>query len=72
MKLAPSVEKYTRQEIKEGLTQLSDKHVDIFKRMYSPDNLSLDIDTVVENIPNERLNWALVQVTNSVNKLQEN
>ncbi|MCK4446014.1 MAG: hypothetical protein KAW56_02925 [Candidatus Marinimicrobia bacterium] len=64
------LEAYARQKIKEGLSKLSEGHQIIFKRMYSHENLKLPIDKVVDNMPKEKLDWALTQVQNSLNKIQ--
>ena len=61
---------YARGKIKEGLSKLSEGHQIKFKRMYSHKNLKLPIDKVVDNMPDTKLNWALTQVQNSLNKLQ--
>ena len=63
-----TVSNFTRQQIKEGLKQLPDSWQTIFKRMYSHDNLDCDIETVVDNMPDEKLDWALSQVENSLKK----
>lgn len=63
-----TVSNFTRQQIKEGLKQLPDSWQTIFKRMYSHDNLDCDIETVVDNMPDGKLDWALSQVENSLKK----
>lgn len=59
---------FARQTIKEGLQVCSDVQLGLFKRMYSPNDLNLHIDTVVDNIPVEKLSWAMTQVQNSISK----
>ena len=61
---------YARKKIKEGLSELSEGHQVVFKRLYSHENLELPIDEVVDNVPEEKLSWALTQVQNSLEKLQ--
>ena len=61
---------YARKKIKEGLSELSEGHQVVFKRLYSHENLELPIDEVVDNVPEEKLSWALTQVQNSLKKLQ--
>ena len=34
----------------------------LFKRMYSPNNLDLDIEDIVDSMPEDRLDWAMTQV----------
>lgn len=59
---------FARNELKEGLAQLSDAHRHFFKRMYSHENLDLDIDTVVDNMPEEKLDNAMMQVQRTLDK----
>lgn len=64
-----SISDFTRQQIKEGLKQLPDNWQMMFKRMYSHNNLDCDIVTVVDNMLDEKLDWALSQVENSLKKI---
>ena len=64
-----SISDFTIQQIKEGLKQLPDNWQMMFKRMYSHNNLDCDIVTVVDNMPDEKLDWALSQVENSLKKI---
>jgi len=59
---------YARQTIKDGLAKLPEGHQLLFKRMYSPGKLDLPIDEVVDNMPEDRLDWAMQQVENSLKK----
>lgn len=52
---------YVRKRIKELLTQCTEDQQMFFKRMYSHTDLILDINTVVDNMPEEKLDWALSQ-----------
>ena len=65
------VSDFTREEIKDGLKQLPEKWQLMFKRMYSHNNLELDIDSVVDNMPDDKLDWALTQVENSLAKIEK-
>ena len=58
-----------RSEILEGLQKLPAAWQLIFKRMYSHENLDAPLDQIVNNIPEERLNWAMQQIINSLNKV---
>lgn len=66
-----TVSNFTREEIKQGLKQLPESWQLMFKRMYSHDNLDCDIEIVVDNMPDEKLDWALTQVENSLSKLKK-
>jgi hypothetical protein len=60
------IAKYARDKIKEGLLILSERHRMRFKRMYSARNLKRPIDDIIKNLPDEKLNWALTQVQNTL------
>ena len=60
---------FTRNEIKRGLGELTEKHHLRFKRMYSHNNLDKPINDVVDSIPEDKLGWALSQVENSLKKI---
>lgn len=61
---------FTREQLKQGLSQCSSEQQLLFKRMYSHQNLELPINEVVDNMPNEKLDWALTQVEKTLAKLQ--
>lgn len=62
---------FMKDKIKEGLKTLPEGHQMLFKRMYSHGNLDASIDTVVDNMPEEKFDWALTQIDNSHKKLKE-
>ncbi len=57
---------FAREQIKEGLAKLEDAHRLRFNRMYSHDNLQRPVNEVVDNMPEDKLNWALSQVERSM------
>lgn len=73
---------FARSTLKKGLKQLTKKQQGLFKRMYaswsrdvsitmtSPteEMLSIDIDKVVDEMLDENLDWAMIQVDNTVSK----
>ena len=63
------LENYARQKIKERLSKLPEGYQIKFKRIYSHENLKLPINEVVDKMRKEKLDWALTQVQNSLNKL---
>ena len=63
------MQEYARSEIKAGLAQLPESHGFLFKRMYANGDLDMDINTVVDIMPEEKLDWAMTQVNNSLIKL---
>jgi len=63
------LQEYARTKIKQGLAQLPEGWQLKFKRMYSYNNLDLPIDKVVDALPAEKLDWAMQQVQNSIDKI---
>ena len=65
------LQNFAREELKKGLSQLTDKHHMVFKRMYSHENLALPIDDVVDKIDADKLDWAMQQVERSLKITKE-
>ena len=63
---------FARKELLSGLKKLPENNVLFFKRMYSHKNLNLNIDAVVKNMPDEKLEHALFQVDNTLANLKIN
>jgi hypothetical protein len=65
--------KYLEQDaccfLKEKLAKLDENNHCTFRLMYSPKKLDRPINDVIDSIPNDRLDWAMIQVQNSVNKI---
>lgn len=53
---------FARQNIKEGLAKCTEHQRMFFKRMYSHEDLDVEINSVVDNMPDEKLDWAMQQV----------
>ena len=62
---------FARAELKKGLAQLPEGLQLFFKRMYSHKNLDIDINSVVDGMPFEKLDWAMEQVRRSIEKISE-
>lgn len=62
------LELYARESLKESLKKCNEAQIKLFKRMYSYDNLGRSIEDVVDNIPSEKLDWAMQQVSRTLNK----
>lgn len=58
---------YSREMIKKGLKKCARDQQLLFKRMYSHTDLSKDIDKVVDDMPEDKLDWALSQVEQTIN-----
>jgi hypothetical protein len=66
------LETYARNEIKNHLRKCTEAQQMIFKRMYAHKNLDVAIDTLVDTMPIDRLDWALALVTNTTLKNSKN
>lgn len=62
------LQKFARDTIKAGLAECSPEQQMLFKRMYANGNLELPINEVVDDMPAERLDWAMQQVENTTKK----
>jgi hypothetical protein len=63
--------KQKRAEIKRILHLLSPKNREVFNYMYSPYDLGRPTDEVVDNMPANRLSWALSQCQSSYYRIFE-
>jgi hypothetical protein len=59
---------YARNELLKGLSQCTEAQQHLFKRTYAGGKLELSIEKVVENMDDEKLDWAMVQIDNTINK----
>lgn len=57
-----------RNYLKENLEHCTEGEIHVFKMMYSPVNPELSIDKVVDQMPDEKLDWAMSQVKNTMKK----
>lgn len=64
------LQRFARETMKTQLSELPADWQLTFKRMYSHADLSKSVDTIVENMPVEKLDWAMQQVQNSLSKLR--
>ena len=62
------LQNFARQQLKDGLSQCTEAQQTMFKRMYSNENLELPIDEVVDNMPESKLDWAMLQVERTILK----
>lgn len=60
--------KSVRKELKAGVRSCTEKQQDIFMIMYSGDEPVLSIDEIVDNMPGEKLAWAMKQVQRTLNR----
>ena len=57
-----------RNYLKENIAKCTEGEIHVFKMMYSPVNTDLPIDKVVDQMPDEKLDWAMSQVKNTLKK----
>ncbi len=60
--------KLCTEALKTALKKLPENQFTIFKKMYSPRNLNLTVEECVDQMPDDRLDWAMTQVENSLTK----
>ena len=60
---------YARKRLKEDLPQLTDMNRLLFKRMYSPKNVGLPINDIINAMSDDCLDRAMRQVKNTFIKL---
>jgi flagellar biosynthesis/type III secretory pathway ATPase len=58
-----------RAKIKHILSKLDNSQQLVFLRMYTNGKLDTDIDDVVDQLPLEKLDWALQQCKNTYHKI---
>lgn len=59
---------YARKTLKDGLAQCTEGQQAKFKQMYSFQDRSADIEDVVDNMPDEKLDRAMEQVEGTLAK----
>lgn len=65
------LQKFARDELKDGLKRLPEANVKFFKRMYSHENLDADINDVVDTMPIDKLSHAMDQVSRTLQKMSK-
>jgi hypothetical protein len=58
-----------RKEIKRILEKLEPSNRSMFSRLYSPHDLEIPINEVVDTMPDGQISWALIQVKNSYHSI---
>lgn len=76
----PQLQQFARDALKKGLAECSPEQQDLFRRMYAPwamkgnfteANRFMPINEVVDEMPEDRLDWAMQQVQNTIAKNEE-
>jgi len=60
---------FARGKLKEGLAKLEEKHHALFRRMYSPKDLTMPINDVVDQMQNSSLDNAMDQIQRTIDKI---
>jgi len=63
------LQNFARDALKLGLARLPESHHKLFKLMYSHKKLDAAINDVVDEIPEDKLDWAMQQVQRTIDKL---
>lgn len=64
------LQEFARDELKKGLKQCTEGEQYKFKRMYANGKLDMEINEVVDNMPEEKLDRAMEQVEKTLEKKQ--
>jgi len=73
--MSESLEKikaYRKQVLIDLYNQCTEPQQMLFKRMYSHKNLELPIDTIIDNMPDDKIDWAIQQCERTVEKNNKN
>lgn len=62
---------FARNFLKENLVKCTEGEITVFKQMYSPVVPDRSINDVIDNMPDEKLDWAISQVKNTLLKKNE-
>jgi len=60
-----TISNYAREQIKQQLFELPERYQLFFKRLYSHEDQKKPLNEIIDNIPEEKLNWVLTQVENT-------
>lgn len=66
-----TLENFARNELKKGLAHCTEAEQLLFKRMYANGNLEMEINGLVDTMPEDKLDWAMQQVERTLAKKQE-
>ncbi|RLB94688.1 MAG: hypothetical protein DRH26_00605 [Deltaproteobacteria bacterium] len=60
---------FARKYLKKEIIKLPLESHYLFKRMYSPSDLDMPIGKVIDNMPDSKLDWAMLQVQRTIDRL---
>jgi hypothetical protein len=62
------LQNYARNSLKEGLLKCTELQQLMFKRMYGGGDLNADTNDIIDNMPEDKLDWAMQQIEKTLNK----
>lgn len=62
------LQEFARTTLKSDLAKCTDAQRDIFARMYGRFGVNDNINTVVDGMPEDKLDWAMQQIKNTLEK----
>ena len=63
-----AIQDFARTQLKEMLAKCTEGQQRLFKQMYSFKDMALGIDDVVDNMPEDKLDWAMQQCQRTLAK----
>jgi len=63
--------KEQRLKLKQLLGSLPESNIIVFKHMYSHKDLTKDINSIIDELPDSRIRWCINQCENTVKKVAE-
>jgi len=65
------LQEFARRKIKQGLLQCNSRQQSLFRRMYSHGGPDISMDSIVDNLADEKLEWAMEQVRRTLKKARD-
>ena len=59
---------FARKYLKENLPKCTEGEQHVFKQMYYPQHTDRSIDEAIDKMPDEKLDWAMSQLKNTLEK----
>lgn len=56
------LQNFAREQLKAGLVKLPDRSQHLFKQMYAKGNMELSLNSVIDFMDEDKLDWAMQQV----------
>ena len=66
------MQEFARSTLKDGLAQCTENQQFLFKRMYAHGKVEIPINAVIDQMPDDKLDWAMQQVEGTLKKKASN